>query len=712
MYAAMPQPEEPSEELSEIILPDIESVYGDAEIIYVTTRARLDEMVDRFRETWTLARQNGAQPRLALDCEADGKDAMTATPLLLQVAVDATTAYVLPLNRPQLTSHFGTLWTALQDHQAQVIGHNLAYDYKLLRAHGLLEPSTLPSVVDTQLAELVLTTGFYDQKALWLKSVSLKRCVAKYLGLSLSKEVRDSFIGLASQGIDPAQWVPTDEQIAYGALDILVLFDLFAAQVKHLQKEHLMRSYGLRTRALMPVVEMELRGMLIDQDAWRAYLARVTQEREAVERDLVYILSPYEWRYRDQRFFETLTTLKRWETERDLILNETKKAWEGQKDSSSATRVGWGQYKNERMKAWRELHPRPPTPKEDYSPINLDSPKQKLRALNALGLELDSTDKLARAKALRGALDEDQRRVLETYQRFSELNQILKGFGENVLAMIDPATGKLHTHFNIHVTETGRWSSERPNFQNMPRSKEIRHAFLADPGFVVITADYSGQELAIVAALSNCGTMKRDITLGRDLYKEVAAQVWKIPTEQVTKDQRQKAKSALLGINYGLSAAGLERQHGIPGAEGEALLRTIKEKYPEVVAWGDKMSAQAFSEKYVQTPWGTKRYFKNPNMPRWQYDTQGRNAPVQGTAADIAYRLSHRLETNLVPQRILPVNFVHDEVVALAPEDQAEAATDKLIAEMQAAFNDILPYEKYGMKIRVDAHVANHWSKE
>lgn len=699
MSTAMPLPA-PTEGL-ESSLPSVASRFEDMEIVVVETLHSIDEMMADLEAYWAL----DGKATLSLDCEATDKDPVTATPLLLQVAAHSGRVYVINLTlfKP---SQIETLFRRAHEMGVVVMGHNLAYDYKLLRAHGYVSPGQVTRVYDTQLAELVLTTGHYNNKMLWLKSVSLKRLVEKYCGLQMEKDVRETFIQATS---GEEAWVPDDAQVEYAAYDVATLFEIREAQVKALQKHALVYATKLRFDAVVPVVEMELRGMLIDQAAWRKFLDDVRTLRQVYEQRLVFELSPYEWLHRERVFFEKRRVLSLWEQERDLMLEQTKAAWEGSDKS-----IGWGEYKLATMKSWRELHPRPQNPgnEPDMSPINLGSSQQMLRALTALGLELENTGKEARLRAMRGDLTDEQRTVMNDYQEFSGLNRILVGFGENVLAMINPSTGRLHGRFNIHVAATGRWSSEHPNFQNFPRNDAIRHAFIADPDMVVVTADYSSQELAIVAALSRDLAMIRDYNAGKDLYKELASVVWKVPVEQVTKDMRQKAKIAMLGINYGLSATGLNKRQGIPLKEAEALIAGIKKKYPQVVAWGDAQAAKAFNTGYVETAAGTKRFFVDKTMPRWKFDTEGRNAPVQGSAADSAYRLIRRGEDNLVPHGILPVNFVHDEVVALAPVEAGDVAAERLCHEMEEAFYDLLPFEKYGVRIRVDAHVAAHWTKD
>lgn len=681
----------PNVQEEEPLLPSLESAYQPT-LYLVETEADVAEMVAHFRTS-------GAR-FLSLDCEANGKDARTAIPLLLQLTTQDDEAFELHL---QDCPNLGQLWEWVRAAGITVMGHNISYDYKLLRVNNFVPRLGFGKIYDTQLAELMLTTGKYSNN--WLKAVSLKSVLARYLQLDMSKDTRLTFTEVTPELAKT--WRANPEQLTYGALDIVPLDAIRSAQMPLLRQEGLTKALQLRFDAVMSVAEMELRGMLIDQQTWRTYLTQVEAEREQKEAELIRHLAPYELAYQEQKLQAEQATLRAWEQARDAWLELIKADWE--QDNEGLT---WGKYKTQQMQAWRKVNPRPVTPPLLPPAFNLNSSQQKLRALQALGLKLDQTNKLARDKVLRGKVSDDQREVLRLTEEFGKLNQIRKNFGENTLKLIDPVTGKLHGHFNIHVAETGRWSSSAPNFQNFPRVDAIRHAFIAPPGMSVITADYTGQELVIAAAMSGDLQMRLDLLKGKDLYKEVASSVWHIPPEEVTKEQRAKAKSALLGINYGLSAAGMEEKNGIPLVEAKKLLEAVRGKYPSVVEMGDAFAKQALTKRYVQTVMGTKRYFTDENMPLYQFNTRGRNMPVQGTAAEVGYRLSYRAEVNLVPKGVYPVNFVHDEVVALVDTEHAEEGRDLLVAEMQAAFNDILPEKRFGMTIKVDAHIAPYWTKE
>lgn len=644
------------------------------------------------------------QKSLALDCEATGLDPVAATPLLLQLGNEDGQVIILDLTR-LCADALAPLWPLLA--QRLIIGHNLNYDYRLLKSH--YPAVRFPRVYDTQLAEQVLTCGHYDKKGSWLSQLSLAALTQKYLGITLDKSARLSFTESVKT------FDPTPEQLTYAARDVAVLPQIVEQQTARLVQEGLLRAVKLRFEALVPLAEVEMRGMLINQESWRAFLDETRRDRAQVETDLRVLLQPAETEYRLTKYEREARDYAAWERARDQELAACRAEYErtGGGDPHTTGFLGWGAWKIRWMKQWREERPNPGKPHLNTDPINLSSPEQMLRAYQFAGLRVEKTDKMTRERLLLAELAEEQRQLVTLHQQHSLLAHIESSFGENILDRVVPTTGRLHTHLNIGLTATGRMSSESPNFQNMPSSDALRHSFVADPGTYVLTADFSGQELAIAAALSQCHQMMDDLEAGRDLYKELAVMVWGGTVETVTKEQRKKAKSGLLGINYGLGVPGLMNRHHMSKHDAQAVLDAIKARYHELVAWGDQQAFYAKRAGYVETASGARRYFPNIAAMGWKASTETRNAPIQGTAADIIYRCAARLERHLVPLGIRPVNYVHDEVVCLVPSAITPARATALVeTEMTEAFYDLMPYDRYHVRVRVDMHTGPWWTKD
>lgn len=637
---------------------------------------------------------------VALDSEATGLEPWTAMPLLLQLALptesiqagesedfgEGVTTFVVVL--PAFTAAELTPLFAMLGKQT-LLGHHLDYDLRLLGHHYQLVSER---VFDTMIGEAMLTAGIFDRRDQWLKHLSLARLAERYLNLALEKETRDTFTTVDADTV--SAWHPTLAQVTYAARDVQVLHAIHQRQMERLQAGGLVTATALRMAALPPIVSMELRGVPVDTDAWRAWLSQQEGTKQDAEATLQAALSPYERAYQDAEYTRAHDLRATWERDDEAQPPQTRAAW-------------------------RAVHPAPKNPsKSKIAPsdvsINLQSSAQLRRALEGLGLKLPSINKETLERVVNDPrLNDRQREIVAALQRYRVAQHTLASFGESILALIRPETGRLHSHFNIQAAETGRMSSERPSFQNLPADPALRAAFVGDPGCLVVTADYKSEELAVAAALSDDPTLRQAICEGRDLYRELAATVNSVPVEDVTSQQRKHGKAALLGISYGQTAAGLERVHHIPQVEGEQLLAAIRRAYPVLCRWSDAQVTHARSRGWAQSATGAKRYFRDPEMPEWKRATEARNAPVQGTAADITYRLIARLHHALAEQgnEAYLANVVHDEVVVVCPEAQSAAFATLVKQEMQAAFEDVLPEAQYGVHCGVEVAVAPHWAK-
>ena len=545
-------------------------------------------------------------------------------------------------------------------------------------------------VYDTMLAEAMLTTGDFDQRGRWLKHLSLAQLAERYLGLALDKATRETFAAVAADAV--AQWRPTPTQVVYAAADAQVLHTIHQRQMERLEARGADRGDGPAHGGFA--------GHRRDGAARRARgcrrLARLAQPARGYHSELPKRRSrrrfaPSERAAQEAAFADARNVREQWE--RELSAQPP-----------------------DQRAAWRKAHPVPSAPKAipEEATINLASIPQVRRALAGLGLTVPSINKEMLERVVNDPrISDHQREVVMALQRHRVAEHAVRNFGENILALMRPETGRLHSHFNIQAAETGRMSSERPSFQNFPTDPALRAAFVADPDCVVVTADYRSEELAVSAALSGDPALRAAICEGRDLYRALAASVYGVPVEDVTPEQRKHGKAALLGISYGQTAKGLERVHHIPQAEGERLLAAIRQTYPALCQWSDAQVAHARSWGWAQSATGAKRYFRNPKLEDWKLATEARNAPVQGTAADIIYRVIARLHQALTARGdgAYLANVVHDEVVVVCPEAAAEAVAALVEQEMQAAFDDVLPEAQYGVRCGVEVVVAPHWAK-
>ncbi len=292
------------------------------------------------------------------------------------------------------------------------------------------------------------------------------------------------------------------------------------------------------------------------------------------------------------------------------------------------------------------------------------------------------------------------------------LRKLLTTYIEALPAMINPATGKIHTTYNQTVTATGRISSANPNLQNIPirtdNGREIRRAFIADPGCVFMSADYSQIELRVIADISGDKDMIDAFVSDVDIHQATAAKIYHESLESVTPEQRAKAKTANFGIIYGISAFGLAQRLRIPRAEAKELIDGYFRTYPHIREYIAESIEKAKSQGYVTTIMGRKRMLPDINsanaVVRGYAERNAVNAPIQGSAADIikVAMISvarHFRERGLKSRMIMQV---HDELIFnIVPEELAEVQ-EIVTADMMGAYKGKVPLE-------VSSGVGHNW---
>jgi DNA polymerase I len=282
---------------------------------------------------------------------------------------------------------------------------------------------------------------------------------------------------------------------------------------------------------------------------------------------------------------------------------------------------------------------------------------------------------------------------------------------------VDPRTGRVHTSYSMVGAATGRLSSSDPNLQNIPirteEGRRIRKAFIAEPGHLLISADYSQIELRLLAHVGDIPQLKKAFKEGIDIHAMTASEMFGVPVEGMDPMIRRQAKAINFGIVYGISAFGLARQLSIPQGEARDYIKTYFARFPGIVAYMEDMKAFARKHGYVETIFGRRLWLPGLSAKSQAEqafaDRQAINAPLQGAAADIIKRAMIRLPgaiaaAGLKARMLLQV---HDELVFEAAEDQADA-TCKLVAEVmeQAA----LPARQISVPLTVEARAARSWA--
>jgi DNA polymerase-1 len=293
-----------------------------------------------------------------------------------------------------------------------------------------------------------------------------------------------------------------------------------------------------------------------------------------------------------------------------------------------------------------------------------------------------------------------------------ELAKLKSTYVDSLPELIHPETGRIHTNYNQTIAATGRLSSTNPNLQNIPvrtpQGQAIRRAFIPVEGHVLMAADYVQIELRILAHMSADPGLKAAFERGDDIHTATAAMVYKIPIEEVTKDQRRKAKEVNYGIPYGISAFGLAQRLRCPRAEAQMLIEQYQQAYPAVAGFLASQVEKAREKGYCETLLGRRRYVPNINArnrnERSAAERISVNMPIQGTQADMIklamIRIHHRLAAERREARM--ILQVHDELVLTLPPGEAEAVRPLVEQEMIHALRLDVPIE-------VDIHVAGNW---
>ncbi|HRR48459.1 MAG TPA: DNA polymerase I [Bacteroidales bacterium] len=308
---------------------------------------------------------------------------------------------------------------------------------------------------------------------------------------------------------------------------------------------------------------------------------------------------------------------------------------------------------------------------------------------------------------------ENEHPVIPLILEFRNIKKLISTYADPLPQMISPKTGKIHTTFNQALTSTGRLSSVKPNLQNIPirteRGKEIRKAFIPSyPEGYIMSSDYSQIELRLMAHMSGDDNFIEAFRAGKDIHSATASKIFDIPEDQLTKEQRSRAKVANFGIIYGISAFGLAQRLHISRGEAKKLIDEYFAKYPKVQAFINNTIEFAKKNGYVETLYGRKRFIpdinsKNP-VVRGLAERNAVNAPIQGSAADIIKIAMIRVDKRIIMEGIQSrmILQVHDELVFDVVPSEKMLLTDLVKKEMESVALLSVP-------LTVDCKTGKNW---
>ena len=291
--------------------------------------------------------------------------------------------------------------------------------------------------------------------------------------------------------------------------------------------------------------------------------------------------------------------------------------------------------------------------------------------------------------------------IVDRILNYRGLKKLTSTYVDSLPTLINPSTGKIHTSFNQTVTSTGRLSSSNPNLQNIPvrgdDGKEIRKAFIPEPGCTFFSADYSQIELRIMAHLSGDKHMIEAFLEGDDIHASTAAKIYHKPIADVTRDERRKAKTANFGIIYGISVFGLAERLNVPRSEARELIDGYFATYPRVREYMAESLERARRQGYIETLLRRRRYLPDINsrnaIVRGYAERNAINAPIQGSAADIIKIAMVRIYNRFISENLRSTMMlqVHDELNFSVVPEEREIVEQIVIHEMENAYSLSVP---------------------
>jgi len=623
------------------------------------------ELVETDSRTKEIAEILAKHTILAVDTETTGLNPLDNRVLLLQIATPDI-GYVFDCNKVDVL----LLKPLLEDTSILKLVQNVKFDYKMLKANYGIE---LSNVFCTLIAEQVLTAGLNVRR-------SLKVLAEKYLGFTMDKSIGKSFIGRSP-------YAPyTEEELLYAVNDVLVLHPIYEQQTQELIDTNLVKVALLEFNCVTIVGDMELSGCLLDTQRWESIIDRIKSDRDVVSKVILKQLSP--------------------------------------------------------VVAQNTLFGLPA--------INLGSPIQLLGCLVKLGI------KERRGKPIADTGEDtlkevrNQHPVVKDILLYRELDKLFTSYGASFLEKIHKKSGRLHSSFNQLRAATGRMSSSKPNLQQVPGSykpegfdekfiirpggfqavydtvgkpgehlvlAELRTCFVSSPGKKLVVADYSQQELRVLADASGDPTFGEAYMNNEDIHKKTAADVFKVPLERVAKEQRRVAKTLNFALIYGARAWKISHELDISEEKAQKIIDAYFKVYNGIGGFLQECSNAAIRNGYSETVIGRRRYYKIPQPTDLDFKKilskirrQAPNHYVQGSSADVTKQalvyINESIRSQRLDARVLMV--IHDEFVLEVAENQADVAASLLEGAMIRGFSTF--FKKIPMK--VDAAVVDYWSKD
>jgi DNA polymerase I len=612
---------------------------------------------------------------VSLDTETTGLDCHSNSLTIVQIKL-LDTIYIFDF-REFGYKNLAYILKLIDGSNKTVLAHSAKFDWKFLYKNSGVK---LFNMYDTMLAEVMLTMGNGP------RLVSLKELVYRYLGIELSKEERNEFI-------DNPDIVLTENILLYSALDVTYLEDIYRLQQEKLNSQGLLRACNeIEMPVISATAEMEYWGIKLIPEKWK--VLEETAKKKAEEMSIKIF---------DKLLDDILRELK-YKSVYDICekLNITDQKLKSKRSQEAMKQITHPDF----IKRFLQEH------------VNINSPSQMLAILTQVYNVKDEKKR---------PLESTNEKIINKYEdKYPIIKDLLiyrgyqKGatsFGETYIKEINPVTKRVHTEYNQLGTDTGRYASEKPDMQNVKSDSDYRAGFVSEDGWSLACADFSQQELRVIADISKDKPFAKMFAEHIDPHTFTAAGLFDLPIESISKDskERKKAKNVNFGVGYGISAWGLYKQFDIPVKEGETYLKKYWQIHKEYKAFVDAVGEMAWKYKYSVMKSGRKRYFENKirftdskefEKYKARIMREAVNAPIQGTCADITkLAMINIIRRNPFGEYIRLILQVHDEVIVECKNEikqEVKEFVEKCMLDAEGVFVKMI-------ECKVDCKVSDHW---
>ena len=595
----------------------------DADYTYINDTVAFEDFYKKLK----------TQKLFAFDTETYGLDVINDVILGISFCWQTKDSYFIDLSNKELRKLvLPKLKLILENPEVKKIGHNIKFDYKVLKVLGI-ELAGLE--FDTLIAAYLINSN---------RGLKLEELAFSYLGYKKLKliELLDE-VPKKKDGIDVSQ-IPMDKLAWYGAEDSDITFRLYKKLLPLVESNKNLELIKKMELPLIPVLaEMELNGVELDID----FLAEMAKK-----------------------------------------------------------------FDHEIKKVSQKIY------KLAGSEFNIASPKQIKEVLfedlqiSTAGIKKTKTGISTAASELEKM--KDAHPIIKLIVEHRELSKLQSTYIRALPELVNKKTKRLHTSFNQAVTTTGRLSSSDPNLQNIPirttLGRQIRQAFVAPSGYRLLCADYSQIELRLAASISKDPKMMKSFKDGEDIHSRTAAEIHKIPLDQVSKEIRRTAKEVNFGILYGLGSVGLAQRTDMNRNEAKEFIEKYFRVYKKIKDYITKTKSFAHDHGYVQTIFGRRRYLSdiNSSMPmlRAAAERMAINMPLQGTAADLLKLAMIKIYQGLpkISSKSKMVLQVHDELVLEVPKDDLKKVAKFVKDTMENIYQLPVP-------LVADMETGKNWGK-